>query len=196
MKKLIFLVMLVVAAGVSASASPVFLTPGETASFTFVSTTGPGFQTYQNLGGGNYSAQWNQGADGSAVTATSQLILGAARGVAGDTFDLVITNNNGNPWNFSVSINNGAQTIGPTLINNNGGSFTFSFVLPAGGLSQISIIVGQTLPIAGVDRGAEYQVSSVPEPTSMFLLGTGLVGLAGAARRKFRSKAKTDETQA
>jgi hypothetical protein len=31
------------------------------------------------------------------------------------------------------------------------------------------------------------QITSVPEPTSMFLLGSGLLGLAGAVRKRFKS---------
>ena len=127
--------------------------------------TGSSFGNFQTF----FSGSGTIAASGTfTLTITQTVPIAGSDSFAATFTGLFSASNSGSGVvNFTVT----SVTIGPTIytITNN----PLNLVPPASN-NGITTVQGQ--------------ITSVPEPTSMFLLGTGLLGIAGVVRKRFKSR--------
>ena len=130
---------------------------------------------------------------GTGNTALTQLTFGLANN---DTFTRAV-------FNINASTD-GSVLIHVEGVNINGGFFEDDFVVDANGQNFFTVdaINGQAITSISLTaiNGAVFEdvrqvrlgggeiVQNVPEPASMFLLGTGLLGAAAGFRKRFRKQ--------
>jgi hypothetical protein len=107
-----------------------------------------------------------------------------------DSLDLGFYNVNGGSEDYTITgFSNGTQVYTQTGSLSDNASETF---LTLNGTHQSTAITSFTIALSGNDLGInvdniDLNTVPTPEPSTLALFGTGILGLAGVARRKFFS---------
>ncbi len=114
--------------------------------------------------------------------------------LTGDIQFVTITSNGAGSFSVSISLSNinitgGTSAFLTSIAGNNDGNGTFTFQFTAGGglNDLLNMGIGQSNLASVINTSVSGSVTTVPEPASLFLMGTGLLAGGRFVRRKLKS---------